>query len=300
MKKNGDDMMIERMISVNGINMYLKENVNKGDTIVFLHCSSGNREQWNAIIDFFKDDYHLVIPDLRGHGLSSKPLFDYTLEAFATDIKDMMIHLEIESAHFVGSSLGGEIAVAFAAIHPHLVKSLVCEGAIANNFGPNSFYGDLSEEEINIKKDEITSTRAKLTSPIFKSSREMIDSKKADYERSGLQWNDYRKMFVEANILQTKDMHYMSICPTHVGLELTKVYFDIKFEDYFTKITCPILFLPSEDESNCKVEMDALNTYKPLLKDMVVKVIKGSVHAQVMFDEPKQFSDSILSFYQNI
>ena len=290
--------MVTSYIFLNGIKMYLSVHEKEADTLIFLHCSGGNREQWNGVIEYFKDSYQIVVPDLRGHGLSSKQFSNYQLEAFALDIKAMMASLKIDSAHFIGSSLGGEVAVVLASIYPQLVKSIVCEGAIVNSFGPNSIYGDLSEEEIIIKKAEIITEKAKRKDPLFKSRNQYIEKVKADYEHRNLKWNEYRRKFVEANITQTEDGYFTSLYSYSVGLELIKVYFELKFENYFKHITCPILFLLSEEESINETEKEALKTFRSLLDDSEVKVIKGSAHAQLMFDEPEQFSEHIIEFYK--
>lgn len=290
--------MVERFISINGIEINLSVHENEADTLIFLHCSGGNREQWNGIIEYFKDSYQIVVPNLRGHGLSSKQFSNYQLETFALDIKEMMASLKINSAHFIGSSLGGEVAVVLASIEPQLVKSIVCEGAIVNSFGPNSLYGELSEEEIKIKKEEIITEKAKRKDPVFKSRNQFIEKVKEDYEHRNLKWNEYRRKFVEANIIQTEEGNFTSLYSYSVGLELIKVYFGLKFENYFKQIACPILFLLSKEESVNEVEMEALKTFRSLLDDNEVRVIKGSVHAQLMFDEPEQFSEHIIEFYK--
>ena len=69
-------------------------------------------------------DCSVVAPDLRGHGHSDKT-GTYTLVQFVADIKALFTAQQIEQAVLVGHSLGGHIALRFAATFPELVSRLV-------------------------------------------------------------------------------------------------------------------------------------------------------------------------------
>ena len=69
---------------------------------------------------------HTVIaPDLLGHGASAKPRGDYSLGAFASSLRDLLVALGHERATIVGHSLGGGIAMQFAYQFPERVERLV-------------------------------------------------------------------------------------------------------------------------------------------------------------------------------
>src|SRR3989337_2316975 len=59
------------------------------------------------------NSYPVVAPDLIGHGDSATPRGDYSLGAHAAVVRDLLAALDIESATFVGHSLGGGIAMVF-------------------------------------------------------------------------------------------------------------------------------------------------------------------------------------------
>ncbi len=67
----------------------------------------------------------MVTFDLRGHGQSDKPTGPYTIPMFAADTAALLKALSIESAHVVGISLGGAVALQLALDWPGLVRSLV-------------------------------------------------------------------------------------------------------------------------------------------------------------------------------
>lgn len=68
--------------------------------------------------------FRVVAADCRGHGLSSKPAGPYAIEQMADDWAGLHGHLGLAPAHWVGSSMGGAIAMAAALRHPGRVRSL--------------------------------------------------------------------------------------------------------------------------------------------------------------------------------
>ena len=66
----------------------------------------------------------MIIPDLLGHGESAKPRGDYSLGAYASGVRDLLIALDIERATVVGHSLGGGVAMQFAYQFPERIERL--------------------------------------------------------------------------------------------------------------------------------------------------------------------------------
>jgi pimeloyl-ACP methyl ester carboxylesterase len=67
----------------------------------------------------------VIAPDLMGHGLSEKPVGDYSLGSFASGIRDLLEVLDIDRASVVGQSFGGGVAMQLAYQHPELCDRLV-------------------------------------------------------------------------------------------------------------------------------------------------------------------------------
>jgi pimeloyl-ACP methyl ester carboxylesterase len=69
---------------------------------------------------------HTVIaPDLLGHGESAKPRGDYSLGAFASGVRDILVALGHQRATVVGHSLGGGVAMQFAYQYPEYLERMV-------------------------------------------------------------------------------------------------------------------------------------------------------------------------------
>ena len=71
---------------------------------------------------------HVVIYDLWGHGLSSTPLETHTAALLHAQLLELLVHLGWEKVHVLGFSMGGSIAVSFAAQYPAIVESGVIVG----------------------------------------------------------------------------------------------------------------------------------------------------------------------------
>ena len=99
-----------------------------GAPVVLLHGFAVNGDlNWRlpGITGTLAAQFTVITPDLRGHGLSGKPHASesYGLE-LVSDVSRLLDHLDIRKVHLVGCSLGGFIALKFAAIHPGRVLTL--------------------------------------------------------------------------------------------------------------------------------------------------------------------------------
>lgn len=106
------------------IDLFYLHTKSEGPVILCLHGRWGRAETWYEFMQHYGDDYRIIAPDQRGHGLSSKPISKYTAEEMADDMAALLSHLGITSAIVAGHSMGGRIAGYLAAQHPGLVSAL--------------------------------------------------------------------------------------------------------------------------------------------------------------------------------
>ncbi len=80
---------------------------------------------WGMQVGALSKSYTVIRFDNRGCGRSSTPQTPYTVTDMATDVLALMDHLDVASAHILGASMGGFIALALALAAPDRVASLI-------------------------------------------------------------------------------------------------------------------------------------------------------------------------------
>ncbi len=111
-----------KFIEVQGIRLHYLEwgEVGKPD-LLLVHGWTSFAPSWNAVADYFKDRFHIIAPDLRGHGESDKPATGYRLRDFAEDIRQLIANLHLKKPTFVGHSWGGTIGTILASDAPQSI-----------------------------------------------------------------------------------------------------------------------------------------------------------------------------------
>lgn len=115
------------------------------DTLVLLHAAMGTLHRFYAWVPRLAARYRVVRPDMRGHGESEVPSGQtLSIERLKQDLVELLDHLGIESAHLVGSSSGGIIAMLAAIENPQRVKTLASFAAIPG-LKPSTGHNDYDE-----------------------------------------------------------------------------------------------------------------------------------------------------------
>jgi 3-oxoadipate enol-lactonase len=111
------------LLSVRDTRLFYEE-WGKGPPLLFVHGLGSSTEDWSAQIEAFRDEYRVIVVDLRGHGRSEKEPGPRTVQSLADDVAALLRALEAVPAHVVGVSLGGMVSLELAAGHPELVSTL--------------------------------------------------------------------------------------------------------------------------------------------------------------------------------
>ncbi|MCH8550472.1 MAG: alpha/beta fold hydrolase [Natronospirillum sp.] len=95
-----------------------------GTPVIIIHGLFGDGMNWGGVSRLLREDFHLILPDMRNHGRSPHHDDDCTYTSMAADVLTLMDRLELEQAHLVGHSMGGKIAMTIALQAPDRVSSL--------------------------------------------------------------------------------------------------------------------------------------------------------------------------------
>lgn len=112
-------------IESEGVNIYYEEK-GDGEPVFFLNGVFMSSASWGIISSFISRYFKVVLHDMRGQWKSDKPLQKekFSFDNHVKDVLNLMDHLNVEKAHLIGTSYGGEIALYFSIKHPERVKSL--------------------------------------------------------------------------------------------------------------------------------------------------------------------------------
>ncbi len=123
-----------REVSLHGHNISYRI-AGEGPAIMLVHGIAGNGATWTDVMERLADRYTLIAPDLPGHGVSDKPVGDYSLGALASMLRDLMVTIGHENATMVGHSLGGGVVMQFVYQFPQRCERLVLvsSGGLGND-----------------------------------------------------------------------------------------------------------------------------------------------------------------------
>ena len=107
------------------------------ETVVLIHGFGGDLDGWLFNIDALGEAATVYALDLPGHGQSTKKLDNPSLETMTSALSEFMAKVGIDSAHLVGHSMGGAIAMHMAADDPGKVDSLtlICSAGLGKEIG---------------------------------------------------------------------------------------------------------------------------------------------------------------------
>ncbi len=115
-----------KFVSIDGgVTHYSVEGPEDGRPIVFVNSLGLDLRMWDDVASILRSNYRIVRYDKRGHGLSDCPPAPYSLDQYVSDLNSLVEYLGLPPAALVGISIGGMIAMEFAAAHPDLVAHLV-------------------------------------------------------------------------------------------------------------------------------------------------------------------------------
>ncbi len=97
----------------------------EGETVIFIHGIGQAMYTFRKNVRVLSEYCHVISIDLWGHGLSSKPEIDYTIDDFSRLIIEFMDAMEIKQASLLGFSTGAVIALDAAIKYPDYVKQLI-------------------------------------------------------------------------------------------------------------------------------------------------------------------------------
>jgi pimeloyl-ACP methyl ester carboxylesterase len=115
-------------IATGGATIYVRVG-GSGPAVVMLHGFADTGDMWAPLAAELAKDHTVIVPDLRGMGLSSHPEGGYDKKTQAGDVASVLDHLDIRKADLVTHDIGNMVGYAFAALYPERVTRWVAMDA---------------------------------------------------------------------------------------------------------------------------------------------------------------------------
>ncbi|MEI2299992.1 alpha/beta fold hydrolase [Ensifer sp. MJa1] len=122
-------------IATNGTMLHVRVG-GSGPTVVLLHGYGETGDMWAPLAEELARDHRVIVPDLRGMGLSQKPETGYDKKNEAKDIAGVLDALKADKADVVAHDIGNMVGYSFAAQYPSRTTKLVLMDAPLPGIGP--------------------------------------------------------------------------------------------------------------------------------------------------------------------
>lgn len=129
-----------KQLNYKNINLSYSE-TGKGTAIVLLHGFLENSTMWDFYVTEFSKKYRVITIDLLGHGQTECLGYVHTMEDMADAVHAVLHELRIRKAIFMGHSMGGYVALAFAELYPDMMKGILLQNSTSR--------ADSDERKIN-------------------------------------------------------------------------------------------------------------------------------------------------------
>ena len=145
----------------------------KGNAVVLLHGFLENQTMWQDLVPELRQKNRIITLDLLGHGNTECLGYVHSMEDNAEAVQAVLTKLRIRKAVFVGHSMGGYVALAFAELYPDSMRALILLNSTSN--------ADSEERKANrdraikaVKKDYTTFIRLSIANLFSPDNRERL------------------------------------------------------------------------------------------------------------------------------
>jgi pimeloyl-ACP methyl ester carboxylesterase len=271
-----------------GVKIQLATWEGNGKQILCIHGITANCRFWDCLASAVSPHHRVIAMDLRGRGLSDKPLTGYSIEHHCKDILALMNDQGLERPVLMGHSLGAFISLVFAARYPKKIDRLILvDGG-----------GKLSKAQWARVFKSIKPSLDRL-GQVFPSLRAYLSPmKQAPFLQP---WNAYMETYFRYEIEEAGGGVRSRVDPKHIEEEST----NIRNEDpsqFYAKVILPTLILRATEgmlaEDDFVLPENVVDRMVREIPNAKRVDIKGTNHYSILFQPNKMRDQTILKFLE--
>ena len=269
-------------IEISYLEWKFKDDITSTKPLLLLHGLADSAVVWSSLGTYLASRYHVVAPDLRGHGSSSKPDRGYTSEQIIADLEALMTHLGWSKAHILGHSWGGKLATIWATSHSQRFSSLILVDPFYVNRLPSWF--------------KITFPLLYRVLPFLQGMGPFVDRATAEKVARSLkqyrQWTTFQQQAFRASIEPKPDGTWGSKFSVAAR---NQIFTDVMQQSGLTKpLAMPCLFIqPTKGLNRTQWQ---LKPYRQYLTDLEIQQISGN--HWVFLVNPNDFNQEVTKFLE--
>lgn len=260
---------------INGATVYY-ETRGDGSPLLLIHAGVADSRMWNAQMEAFAREYRVIRFDLRGFGRSNMPPGSF---ANYDDVRALLDHLGVQSAHVLGISFGGAIAIDFTLARPQYVRSLILGAPSVGGLEPTERIRRFWREE------DAALERGDLDGATELNLRLWVDGPQREPDR------------VDPHVRESVRQMQLAIFQKEIPDDVEEVDLDPPAVGRLAEISIPVLVMVGElDLQEKRALTSQLASAIPGASEMV---LPGVAHMLNM-ERPEQFNQHVLDFLNSI
>lgn len=258
--------------------------IGTGLPFVILHGLYGSSDNWQPIAKLLSNQYRIIIVDLRNHGASPHSNSNRYSD-MVSDLAWLFHELKIEKAQLLGHSMGGKVAIAFAADYPEMISSLM----VADIAPKNYLKTPASAIQYDFHK-RILETLSQLELKKYESRKEIEQALEPSIPEMMV------RRFILKNLHRVQNNFEWKINVPVLKKELDHILSGVDVEDYSDRIPIiqyPVLFI--KGELSGYIQPDDVPNIKRMYPEVKIEILKNTTHL-LHAERPKEFTEIVKHF----
>lgn len=258
--------------------------IGTGLPFVILHGLYGSSDNWQPIAKLLSNQYRIITVDLRNHGASPHSNSNRYSD-MVSDLAWLFHELKIEKAQLLGHSMGGKVAIAFAADYPEMISSLM----VADIAPKNYLKTPASAIQYDFHK-RILETLSQLELKKYESRKEIEQALEPSIPEMMV------RRFILKNLHRVQNNFEWKINVPVLKKELDHILSGVDVEDYSDRIPIiqyPVLFI--KGELSGYIQPDDVPNIKRMYPEVKIEILKNTTHL-LHAERPKEFTEIVKHF----